>query len=535
MKKGILVSLTLCFAMLTLGVEAQQFRYLDDVFLESEIKVTSDVTYGINFNEYAPPSVGGPQLLPLMCDIYEPDPAVDTATDRPVIIYFHTGSFLPKGLVSPMGEKTDSAAVEICRRFAKKGYVAISATYRVGWLANSTNLDLRRGTNLLAVYKSIQDAKSAVRWVRKTVAEDSNPYGVDPDDIILVGQASGGYSVLAYATVDKYSEVANLSKFQYDQSGTGIYGQAVAAGDPYIDTAIVGDWDGFGGQVTLTGNMTPLGLPEIDTNATGRNFINNPTYSNDVRMVLNLGGALGDSSWLEAGDPSIVSAHCRFDFFAPYYSGMVQVPVGMQFFPVVEVAGSHTAVRISNSLGNNSSLNASALMDPISVKARNNQYNTGNQDNILTFNIMPPDPTLPFQVNSNPWDFWDPADPLGANETNPNIKSQSMAYIDTVMGFFTVRIAARLNAAGRNIGITENDELSEIQLYPNPVTDKFKIEAGNIDILDIEILDITGKSILKLEAENEQYEFSLSGLTNGIYVVKVRTEEGVNTQKIIKH
>ena len=168
---------TFLFAfLLGFGILSAQSRYLDDVFLRSDIKVTSDVVYGINFSEYAPPSIGGPQLIPLMCDVYEPDPGVDTLTDRPVVIYFHTGSFLPKGLVSPMGEKTDSAAVEICTRFAQKGYVAISATYRVGWLANSTNLDLRRGTNLLAVYNSIQDAKAAVRFVRKTEAADGNPF-----------------------------------------------------------------------------------------------------------------------------------------------------------------------------------------------------------------------------------------------------------------------------------------------------------------------------------------------------------------------
>jgi hypothetical protein len=40
------------------------------------------------------------------------------------------------------------------------GYVSIAASYRLGWLANSTNLDVRRGSNLLAVYYSIQDAKA---------------------------------------------------------------------------------------------------------------------------------------------------------------------------------------------------------------------------------------------------------------------------------------------------------------------------------------------------------------------------------------
>ncbi len=532
MKRKLCGFAALAFLLGTLHVNGQT-RYRDDVFTSSQITVTKDVTYGINFNEYAPASVGGPQLLPLQCDIYQPDPSTDTATSRPVMIYFHTGSFLPKGLVSPMGARTDSAAVEICKRFAKKGYVAISASYRVGWLANSTNLDLRRGTNLLAVYKSIQDAKTAVRWVRKTIAVDGNPYKADNDDIFLVGQGSGGYTVLAYATVDKYAEVASINKFQYDASGPGLYGDPVNAGDPYIDTSIVGDWDGFGGAVTLTAQTTPLGLPVIDTNATGRNYINYPGYSSDVRMVLNLGGALGDSTWLEAGDVEMVSTHCRFDFFAPYYSGVVQVPVGMQFFPVVDVAGSHTAIRIANSLGNNNAAIQASYQDPISVKARNNIYNRGRQENILTFNIMPPNPALPFQVNSNPWDFWDPADPLGANETNPNNKAQSKAYIDTVMGFFVPRVYTQIFT---NIGLEEASIADKVSMYPNPVVEDlyFEVQDADIRISNLSITDITGKVVKTISLSRDQKSVNLSDLKAGVYMVELSSNKGTAVKKIIK-
>jgi len=533
MKKALPSIILIAMLMAFSGLSAQS-RYLDNVFSRSDIKVTSDVIYGINFNEYAPPSIGGPQLLPLFCDIYEPDPAVDNLTDRPVIIYFHTGSFLPKGLVSPMGEKTDSAAVEICTRFAQKGYVAISATYRLGWLANSTNLDLRRGTNLLAVYLSIQDAKAAVRFVRKTEDQDGNPFGIDPDDIMLLGQGSGGYTVLAYGSVDKFNEVAGFPKFQYDQSGTGIYGQAVNAGDPYIDTARVGDWDGYGGFVTLTGNTTLLGLPEVDLAAPGRNFINHPGYSDEVLMTLNLGGALGDSAWQEAGDPAVVATHCRFDFYAPYYRGMVQVPVGGQFFPVVNVAGSHTAVKNANNLGNNANLINANFQDQLSVSARNNQYNVGNQENILTFNMMPGNPALPFRVNSNPWDWWDPADTLGVNETNPNIKSQSMAYIDTVMNYFVPRIVAELNAAGRDIGIDEQ-EINHLSIYPNPVSTILQIKgAESLELATAVIRDLGGKEILQYEFSAGQKSLDVSGLNKGAYLIEVFTDKGMASQKFIK-
>ena len=81
------------------------------------------------------------------------------------------------------------------------GCMAIAATYRLGWLANSTNLDLRRGTNLLAVYYSIQDAKSLVRYLNLTQVGAGNPYGINASNTIMVGQGSGGYITFAYATI----------------------------------------------------------------------------------------------------------------------------------------------------------------------------------------------------------------------------------------------------------------------------------------------------------------------------------------------
>jgi hypothetical protein len=530
MRKMLRKAAVLGLATLWIGAQAQ-IRYVEPVFTDAEIVVMKDQIYGINFQEYAPASIGGPQLVPLFADVYMPNPAVDSEAERPVVLYFHTGSFLPKGLASPMGDRNDSAAVEICTRFAKMGYVAISVSYRVGWAANSTNLDIRRGTNLLAVYKSVQDAKTAVRFLRKTYAENNNPLRVNPDYISLIGQGSGGYTVLAYATLDKYGEVVDPIKFQYEASGMGILGNPVQEGDPYVDTAIVGDWNGRGGMVTLTGNNTPIGLPQVDLTAPGRNFVNYPSYSDDVNIVVNLGGALGDSLWLEPGETPIVSAHCRYDFFAPYYSGMVQVPVAGQFFPVVDVAGSHTAVRISNTFGNNNALLNAWFQDPISVIARNNIYNLGNQENLLTFNIKPADPAMPFRVNANPWDWWDPTDPLSANETNPNIRAQSIAYIDTIMGFIGIRIATVLKADGLNVGGTvstsEFSQAAPLKVFPNPATDRLNLSLeGNGEIESVTITDLHGRVVFASQNRSSQMTIDLNGWSKGLYVLQVRYDQG---------
>ena len=68
-------------------------------------------------------------------------------------------------------------------------------------------------------------------------------------------------------------------------------------------------------------------------------------------MAFNLGGALADISWLEAGDVPIVSFHCYKDEYAPIDTGDVIVPTTGDF--VVEVMGSRTVAHYSNAYGNN--------------------------------------------------------------------------------------------------------------------------------------------------------------------------------------
>ena len=528
-----LKSLIILLCLINLNVNAQE-RYVDEVFSDSEITVLTDVVYGVNFSQYVPAALGGPQVIPMFQDVYMPDTAVDAETARPVVILLHTGSFLPKGLASPLGEKEDSVLVELAMRFAKRGFVAISASYRVGWLANSTNLDLRRGTNLAAVYGAIQDVKVCVRSNRGR-ALTNNAWRMDPNFITLLGSGSGGYVTLAYSTLDNYSEVASPTKFKYTAAGPGIYGGTVNAGDPYIDTAIVGDWDGYGGAATVIGQDSVTGLPIIDLTQPGRNIVSAAGVPHNVNLTINLGGALADSAWTSAGDAPSISFHSRYDFYAPYYRGMVNVPIAGAFFPVVEVAGSHTAAKVANTLGNNTVLGSSTMMDAYSAKARSNPYNIGNQENIYTFNMVPPNPAMPFRVNSNPWDWWDANDPLSVNETNPNIKAQSLAYIDTIMAYTLPRLGQAMNAAGYSVSSEELPDFN-ISISPNPSNYSSLISTQGAIIRSINIYDVLGRPVYAIEGlQKSQAEIPTSSWAQGTYIIRIETDKGVKTSKLIRN
>lgn len=132
------------FALLfgTFLVANAQTRFIDEVF--ESVVVTEGVVYGNNVSIL--PIVLGQSETPLpedlVMDIYEPDG--DTLSERPLVIVGHRGDFLPPIInQSPYGTRKDSAVVEMCKRFAKKGYVAVSMDFRLGWNPLGSSLEKR--------------------------------------------------------------------------------------------------------------------------------------------------------------------------------------------------------------------------------------------------------------------------------------------------------------------------------------------------------------------------------------------------------
>ena len=99
-------------------------------------------------------------------DIYEP--VGDTLTNRPVIIFLHSGSFF-----SGSNEADDMVDLSIAS--AKRGYVAISMEYRLGLNILSTYSGER------AVYRGVQDASAAIRYIR----EFHEDLRIDPNKIFI--------------------------------------------------------------------------------------------------------------------------------------------------------------------------------------------------------------------------------------------------------------------------------------------------------------------------------------------------------------
>lgn len=555
-----------------------QDRYKDEIFTDAQIEKIDNVKYGVNIDfltsnlsasqvqigtdltalktavlsgstipaKYYNPKDNSTALKVknLEMDIYMPKKSVDAVTKRPVIVYIHTGNFLPPVINGgATGSNNDSACVALCTQWAKRGYVAVAPNYRHGWNPISTSSAVRRGTLLNAVYRAIHDVKEAVRTLKQNEKSGGNTYEIDPTKIVLYGQGSGGYVALAYTTLDKPGEIS-IPKFL--QPGTT---------KSYVDTNVVGGYEGFGGSTSLT-----------------LYFANKYTVDSKVNMTVNSGGALADESWLEAGDEPMVSIHAVRDPFAPFDAGTVVVPTTNE--DVVDVHGPNFFIPKANTLGNNNKFNAKKVPDfgnPTAVKARatyGKTYSTFAPINSVKVNsnaeglypFVRPLGASQFANNSSPWEWYNKTDltnyvaavnaatggshnantiDAGMKVSNPNVndKTKALAFIDTIQAYMHPRIMLQLEIGKWQSISTEDLEIKTqgIKFYPVPASDNLTIEAGaNNSIESITISDLTGRVILNKENMSQyRHDVSLSGFIGGIYIVKVKTSLTETTRKII--
>ncbi len=84
------------------------------------------------------------------------------------------------------------------------------------------------------------------------------------------------------------------------------------------------------------------------------------------------------------------------------------------------------------------------------------------------------------------------------------------------------------------LGITENG-LEKISLYPNPVHNILTINSPTAAITSVEVFDIRGRVIMRNNI-NYQYSCNLDTkkLISAVYFVKIDTEKGTITKRVIK-
>ena len=94
-----------------------------------------------------------------------------------------------------------------------------------------------------------------------------------------------------------------------------------------------------------------------------------------------------------------------------------------------------------------------------------------------------------------------------------------------------------ITAQTTNVGIEEH-LLNSISLYPNPANDVVNVECtmNNVQLEGIEVIDVYGKVVRTVVGANNYspIRINVSGLANGMYFVRVTTDEGTVTKTFIK-
>ena len=490
MKTILQFGLLLGFCLIAFPSTAQE-RYLDEIF--TDVTVEPDVKYGENYSVIT----GSPVLEDLLMDIYMPEG--DPVEKRPLIILAHAGSYLPKGLNTlPFGTRKDSSLVEMCTQFAKRGWVAVSMSYRLGWNPLATTQEEKANTIMNAVYRSAQDARTCVRFFQSDAAND-NVYKIDTTKITMGGSNSGGYTALAAGYLDKVEEI-NLFKFQDSE------------GNSFINQAITGGFYGEGGMA-------------------GVNNHSNPGHSSEIQLVLNFGGAMGDTSWMELGDIPVVAFHGVADATTPFKTSIVIVLATGD--PIVEVSGSHDFTRYANALGLNQGFIDAGFDDPYTQTAKSRSSYEG----------LFPFPGL--ADGFEPWAWYDSADVHTDHDTpgatgfgskaNPYAsKEKALAFIDTIMGYFCPRAVVALGLeTGTDVKTTYLNEL--LYIYPNPVTSSVFIESKSGDpILSVELYTLLGQLIRReSNIDDVSYRFEREDLPPGFYLLNVMMKDREVAKKLM--
>lgn len=262
MTKKLLFLALLCFSIFSYG--QCNGRYQTEIFANVTVNTVyySDTFFDVRHQ----------------MDIYIPDG--DTVTNRPVIIYMHGGAFLN-------GDKSTTDCIDFCNSYAKKGYVAISANYRLA--SNPVTFALFEEEQYTTVLKAVADIKAAVRYLRKDHA-NGNTLGIDSDGVFIGGYSAGAVLAMHMSYIDSISDLPS---------------------SPLDVQALVSNIGG-----TLDGDA------------------GNDGYSSNISGVVSFAGGINDLSFIDSNDEPMVLVHGTGDDIVYFDCGP-----GLGFTTVLNLCG----------------------------------------------------------------------------------------------------------------------------------------------------------------------------------------------------
>lgn len=495
-----LLSLILVLLITNISI-AQDYRYTENQF--SDTTVITDVVYG------SAPSVdaisgieSNTSTNDLLMDVYLPDG--DTNTLRPVIVFAHGGGFFS-------GTKSNEDMVAMCELYAKKGYVTVSIHYRLGFhILGNVNMHAIR-----AVYRGLQDGKSAIRFLRA----NSATYGIDPTKVYFVGSSAGAFIGLHSIYMDEISEKPS-------QAGEVSY---INATFPFSHTA-----------------------PDLGNFDIGDHL----SFKGEPDAVVSLWGAVQNTSLITAEDnESVLLVHGHDDIIVPFNDGP---PFSIPLLDSVE--GSNLIKNRLDTIGLTN-------YDTYFVEGQGHEFygvlngtfigDGGNEywdiiiDRITTFLWNEHKPAVDFDttVSGLTVDFtdtssgaltwlWDFGDGTTSTLQNPSHTYASDGNYDVTLYIENDilswnNITKTVNA--ETLSLSDFDTLN-FSYYPNPISDVLQLSFQNAqDYINLKIYNLAGQLVEQKQFDGaSDVTLNVKALLPSMYIMTVETRDKLSQVKVIK-
>ena len=406
-------------------------RFHDYIFTATPTPI-SNIVYGYNVTY-----TGAGDTLKL--DVYKP--VGDVQTKRPLVIIAHGGSFVG-------GSKTGTDVVPLAQNLAEMGYVTASMEYRLGISNLTTGPDSADAG--AAVMRATHDGRAAVRFFRKNARVGGNTYGIDTNHIYFAGVSAGGFIALHLAYMNLLSDFPT-----------------------YIDTTGV-----------TSGSTT--GQPGLHGGVEG--LSGNAGYPSNVNAIVNICGAIADTSMMHPGAIPVLSFHGTADGTVPY--GYATIVLG-GIFPLIKVYGSSMV-----------NLRATHIGIPNCMETWLGQ------------NHVPE---------------------VGTSASNVAYYDSTITITRTWLEHFTCGTALNCSYT-QPLGVNELTKNTDFNIYPNPANTYSTVELSAFTgkSVNIELYDALGRRIVNVEnLKAEKYVLDRNNMPTGIYFIKVSSEGKNYCKKLI--
>ena len=113
---------------------------------------------------------------------------------------------------------------------------------------------------------------------------------------------------------------------------------------------------------------------------------------------------------------------------------------------------------------------------------------------------------------------------------NLNNYAGQTIYIAFVHNNCTDNFRMKIDDISVTPGVGINDNENNVSIYPNPANNVINVNAAS-NINNVEIFNMMGQRVAVIDANDTNVQINTTALSNGMYLMRITTENGVSNQK----